>query len=305
MRLATIRTPAGPRAVHIDGNSAIECGPPDVGAPLAEQDWRTRAALAQGPRRLIDDLDYAPLVPRPGKIIGAGLNYRSHIQEMRRDLLLYPTLFARFPEVLLGQYDDLVLPAESQAVDWEAELAIVIGSRTRPADESAACSALAGYTIVNDISMRDRRFQTREWLQGTIFEATAPFGPHLVTPDAIISCRIDGELLRESTIRSAVRPHYARRLHLHDHHPQSRRCDRHRHDRRRRSCPGTGAIPTTRADAGDEHRGNRPGRHTDSRNDGWCHEFDSARQESPRFPPRRPPHRTHQLTPHQPHGVGR
>jgi acylpyruvate hydrolase len=205
MRLATIRTSSGPRAVRIDGAVAIECGPSDVGTLLAETDWRTTAAAAQGARHALDDLRYDPVVPRPGKIIGVGLNYRSHIREMGRELPAYPTLFAKFPETLLGPYDDLVLPSESNAVDWEAELAVIIGSRTRHADESSARQAIAGYAVINDVSMRDWQFRTREWLQGKIFEATAPFGPYLVTPDevppnAAISSSVDGEVMQSSTI---------------------------------------------------------------------------------------------------------
>jgi len=124
---------------------------------------------------------------------------------MGRDLPQYPTLFAKFPEVLIGPYDDLVLPEESDAVDWEAELAVVIGASVRRADETTARKAIAGYTILNDVSMRDWQFRTREWLQGKIFEATAPFGPHLVSPDdvpadAAIRTSVDGEIMQSSTI---------------------------------------------------------------------------------------------------------
>jgi acylpyruvate hydrolase len=205
MRLATIRTPAGTSAVRIDGGTAIECGPADVGALLAQSGWRDSAAHADGPRHRVADVTYAPVVPKPGKIICVGLNYRAHISEMGRDLPQYPTLFAKFPEVLIGPYDDLVLPEESNAVDWEAELAVIIGSSARHVDEEAARKKIAGYTVLNDVSMRDWQFRTREWLQGKIFEATAPFGPHLVTPDevppnAAISTSLDGEVMQASTI---------------------------------------------------------------------------------------------------------
>jgi len=205
MRLATIRTPHGTRAVRIDADSAVECGQPDVGALLAQSDWRSVAAAADGPKHALQDLRYAPVVPRPGKIIAVGLNYRSHIKEMGREMPVYPTLFAKFPEVLIGADDDLVLPVESDAVDWEAELAVVIGATVRHADEQTARQAIAGYSVLNDVSMRDWQFRTKEWLQGKIFEATAPFGPHLVTPDevpadAAISSEVDGEVMQASKI---------------------------------------------------------------------------------------------------------
>jgi acylpyruvate hydrolase len=205
MRLATIHTPAGARAARIDSDAAVECAASDVGHLLAQADWIHAATDADGPRHPLNDLRYAPVVPKPGKIICVGLNYRTHIAEMGRDLPQYPTLFAKFPEVLLGPYDDLLLPEESHAVDWEAELAVVIGASVRRVDETAARQAIAGYTILNDVSMRDWQFRTTEWLQGKIFEATAPFGPHLVSPDevpsnAAISTSLDGEIMQSSTI---------------------------------------------------------------------------------------------------------
>jgi acylpyruvate hydrolase len=205
MRLATIRTGSGTRAVRIDGDTAIECGATDVGALLATEDWRRTAERANGVEHLAGDLNYAPVIPRPSKIICAGLNYRSHITEMGRELPTYPTLFAKYPEALIGPYDTLTLPAESEEVDWEAELAVVIGRRTRHVDHAGAMAAIGGYTIINDVTMRDWQFRTGEWLQGKTFEATAPLGPHLVTPDELapdakITCVLDDEVVQESTI---------------------------------------------------------------------------------------------------------
>ena len=205
MRLATIRTESGTSAVRIDGDEAVECGASDVGTLLASADWRARAGAADGPRHPLADLSYAPVVPRPGKIICVGLNYRSHISEMGRELPKYPTLFAKYPEALIGAFDPLTLPAESDQVDWEVELAVVVGRRVRHANADAAVDAIAGYSIINDVTLRDWQYRTSEWLQGKTFEATAPFGPHLVTtdeiaPNAKISCLIDGEVVQDSTI---------------------------------------------------------------------------------------------------------
>jgi acylpyruvate hydrolase len=209
MKLATIRTDGGTAAVRVDGDTATEIGVRDVGALLAAPGWRARAAAAGGPRHRVGSLEYAPVVPRPGKIICVGLNYRTHIQEMGRELPAYPTLFAKFPEALLGPYDDLVLPAESDAVDWEAELAVVMGEQVRHADADSARTAIAGYAVLNDVSLRDWQFRTSEWLQGKTFEATTPFGPHLVTtdevaPDAQIVCELDGEVVQAARISDLV-----------------------------------------------------------------------------------------------------
>ncbi|MGS2619727.1 fumarylacetoacetate hydrolase family protein [Micromonospora sp. LZ34] len=180
-----------------------------MGALLATAGWRERATAGTGQRWPIADLDYAPVVPRPGKLICVGLNYRTHITEMGQHLPEHPTLFSKYPEALLGAYDVLDLPPESDAVDWEAELAVVVGERVRRADLVAAQEAIAGYTVLNDISMRDWQFRTVEWLQGKTFEASTPFGPHLVTPDEVdpdaeISCRIDGEVVQRSSIADLV-----------------------------------------------------------------------------------------------------
>jgi acylpyruvate hydrolase len=205
MRLATIRTASGTSAVRIDGDVATECAADDLGALLASGDWEATARAADGPRHAVSDLSYGPVVPRPGKIICVGLNYRSHILEMGRELPEYPTLFAKYPEALIGALDPLVLPAESEQVDWEAELAVIVGRQVRHADAATAAAAVAGYSVINDVTLRDWQFRTREWLQGKTFEATAPFGPHLVTPDEVapdakIGCQVDGEVVQDSTI---------------------------------------------------------------------------------------------------------
>jgi acylpyruvate hydrolase len=205
MRLATIRTQSGTSAVRIDGDLAIEIHADDVGSLLAAGDWRAQATAADGPQHRTVDVSYAPVVPRPGKIICVGLNYRSHITEMGRELPEYPTLFAKYPEALIGAFDPLILPAESDQVDWEVELAVVVGRRVRHADAAAASEAIAGFSVINDVTMRDWQYRTPEWLQGKTFEATTPFGPQLVTPDELapdakISCLIDGEVVQDSTI---------------------------------------------------------------------------------------------------------
>jgi acylpyruvate hydrolase len=205
MKLATLRTEHGDHAVRVDGNGYVDLGPGDVGALLAEPGWRSRAANAVGEVRPVDPARLAPVVPRPGKIICVGLNYRTHIAEMGRDLPAHPTLFAKFAEALIGPYDELTLPPESDCVDWEAELAVVVGSRVRRADRAEAEAAIAGYTVMNDVTLRDWQFRTREWLQGKTWEATTPLGPYLatpdeLTPDAAISCTVDDDIVQQSTV---------------------------------------------------------------------------------------------------------
>jgi acylpyruvate hydrolase len=209
MRLATIRTAAGTRAIRIDGDRAIETGHPDVGVLLGEPNWRERATAADGPSHDRAALDYAPLVSRPGKIVCVGVNYAAHIAEMGREAPAYPTLFAKYAEALVGAYDDIILPSASDAVDWEAELAVVIGAPARHIDESAAELAIAGYTVLNDVTARDWQYRTLQWLQGKTFEATTPIGPELVTADEAgsgldLRCEVDGEVVQTANTGDLV-----------------------------------------------------------------------------------------------------
>ncbi|GGN23491.1 2-hydroxyhepta-2,4-diene-1,7-dioate isomerase [Lentzea pudingi] len=202
MKLATVSTEHGFRVVAAKANGYVDLGPGDVGSLLASGGL---PPAADGEVLEIDPARFAPVIPNPGKIICVGLNYRTHIIEMGRALPTRPTLFAKYPEALIGPHETLVLPPESESVDWEAELAVVIGHRVRRADGATAENAIAGYTVMNDVTLRDWQFRTQEWLQGKTWEATTPLGPHLVTPDelssdAVISCAIDGEIVQKSTI---------------------------------------------------------------------------------------------------------
>lgn len=185
MRLATVRTPEGTRAVRVDGDRHVDLGVPDVGALLRRPDWRELAESASAQDAAAAQAELAPVVPFPGKIVCVGLNYRTHILEMGRELPQHPTLFAKYAEALIGPADAIALPPESDAVDWEAELALVVGRSVRRADDDEAAAAIAGFTVLNDVTARDWQFRTPQWLQGKTFEATTPVGPVLVTPDEL------------------------------------------------------------------------------------------------------------------------
>ena len=124
------------RAVRVDGDAMVDLGAPDIGTLLrdpalarARQSKRRRRGQVDGWRGRL-----GPVLPSPGKIVCVGLNYRSHILEMGRELPAHPTLFAKYTDALVGPYDDVELPPESDAMDWEAELAVVIGRSVRRAD---------------------------------------------------------------------------------------------------------------------------------------------------------------------------
>ena len=208
MRLATIRLGATTAAVRVEGDSAVETGFTDVGE-LLRADGLGAASTADGARHDFAAADLAPVVPRPGKIVCVGLNYRNHILEMGRDLPEYPTLFAKYPEALIGARDRIQLPPESDQVDWEAELALVIGRPVRRASAAEAEAAIAGYAILNDVTMRDYQYRTPQWFQGKTWDNSTPFGPVLVTPDELpgqapMTTHVDGEELQRTTIDDLV-----------------------------------------------------------------------------------------------------
>ncbi|MFT4009654.1 MAG: fumarylacetoacetate hydrolase family protein [Nocardioidaceae bacterium] len=124
-----------------------------------------------------------PVVPHPQKIICVGLNYRTHIHETGRDDSSYPVLFTKFATSLVGPYDPILVPAESAQVDWEGEIAVIIGTPARRVSHQKALSHVAGYSIANDVSMRDFQHRTHQWLQGKTWDSSNPLGPELVTPE--------------------------------------------------------------------------------------------------------------------------
>ncbi|HTT55043.1 MAG TPA: fumarylacetoacetate hydrolase family protein [Streptosporangiaceae bacterium] len=206
MRLATIRTRAGQTAARLDGDMLIPLAAADVGELLAAAADGTAVPERPGDNPVPAGVaSYAPVVPRPSKIICVGLNYREHILETGRELPEYPTLFAKFADTLMGARDELRLPALSDRIDWEAELAVIIGRPVYRASRDEAAAAIAGYAVSNDVSVRDWQRRTMQWLQGKAFQHTTPVGPYLVTGDEVgdaadlgIRCDVDGAVRQQS-----------------------------------------------------------------------------------------------------------
>ena len=208
MRLATVRTGDGTHAARVEGDTLIELDAADVGELLRAGassmvvGASMGAGVPTGEEYPVAEADFAPLVIDPGKIICLGLNYEDHILEMGRELPAFPTLFAKYTGALIGAHDPIELPLASDAVDWEVELAFVIGRSVRHATATEAAAAIAGFTVANDISMRDYQSRSIEFLQGKTFEHSTPVGPWLVTPDEVggahpdleVKCEVDGEV---------------------------------------------------------------------------------------------------------------
>jgi 2-keto-4-pentenoate hydratase/2-oxohepta-3-ene-1,7-dioic acid hydratase in catechol pathway len=214
MKLATLRTADGgtTAALAVSTESYVPLPGADVGSFLADPQWRTildRATASASDGGIIQagENDLAPLL-RPGKVVCCGLNYSDHILEMGRELPAYPTLFAKFADTLTGPLETIEIRG-SERVDWEAELAVIVGSPLFEADEDEAERAIAGYTVANDISMRDWQNRTLQWFQGKAFDASTPVGPVMLTADIApegfeVRGYVNGELVQTGNTATLV-----------------------------------------------------------------------------------------------------
>ncbi|MBB3664457.1 acylpyruvate hydrolase [Prauserella sediminis] len=151
------------------------------------------------------------MVTSARKVVCCGHNYRGHILEMGRQIPSHPTLFAKFVDTLAGPHDVVEVPEWARGMDWEAELAVIVGRPVRFADRESAAAAIAGYAAANDVSVREWQNHTSQWLPGKAFDATTPLGPVLVTPDELdpsegleISCRVNGTTVQRADTTDLV-----------------------------------------------------------------------------------------------------
>jgi len=207
MKLATVAHEGRTTAAVLDGDRWRALPADDLSALLATTAPDRLAALVGA--ELPGAIPVLPL-PSPRKVVCCGLNYADHITEMGRELPQHPTLFAKFADTLTGPEDDLSLP-HGLDVDWEAELAVVVGVELRGADRDTAGRAIAGYTVANDISVRDWQKRTLQWFQGKAWDRTTPLGPVVVTPDELdpvagveVICRVNGVERQRGNTRTLV-----------------------------------------------------------------------------------------------------
>jgi 2-keto-4-pentenoate hydratase/2-oxohepta-3-ene-1,7-dioic acid hydratase in catechol pathway len=220
MRLVSFDTPTGPLAALLrDGRIYDIWGDAFAGVPHEE---RTILALLQGGllREVtaveddgvpIEGVELLPPIGRPGKIICIGLNYRAHAEEGGLDPPETPTFFAKWTNALAGSGGTVKLPEWSAKVDYEAEVAFVIGERAKDVSEENAMDYVAGYTLLNDLSARDYQFKTPQWMPGKVFDGAAPCGPALVTPDEAgphdaieIELTLNGERMQEGSTADLI-----------------------------------------------------------------------------------------------------
>jgi 2-keto-4-pentenoate hydratase/2-oxohepta-3-ene-1,7-dioic acid hydratase in catechol pathway len=213
MRIVTYRSERGARAGLLRDDGVV-----DVWDGLDGDGSSVRDLLATGRLGDLDGLaeaaadlatdeaDLLPPVPDPDKIVCIGLNYRAHAAEAGIEPPEAPTFFAKFRNALAPPGASVELPAASRKVDFEAEVAFVVGRRCKEVDESEAADYVAGYTLLNDLSARDLQFATPQWMPGKVFDSSAPCGPALVTPDEALadgpisfSLTLNGERMQEAT----------------------------------------------------------------------------------------------------------
>lgn len=215
MKLATIQLAEGTQAAVEVASGYLPLAASNLSELLSDGTWKQQveAALAAHQESEIIPGETVALsnpLPAPAKVICCGLNYSDHITEMGRELPEYPTLFAKFADTLTGPTDQLNI-RHSTNVDWEAELAVVVGQRLSDATADEASEAIAGYTVANDVSLRDWQRRTLQWFQGKAFDASTPIGPVLVTTDEIdpvagveVICRINGEEVQRGNTKTLV-----------------------------------------------------------------------------------------------------
>jgi len=150
-------------------------------------------------------------IPRPGKIICVGLNYRDHAKESGLELPSAPLLFAKWPSALIGDGRAIELPDTSNEVDYEAELGVVVGRGGRRISEGQALEHVAGYLCLNDVSARDVQFADRQWTRGKSFDTFCPVGPRLIPPEQVgdpqdlrVRCFVNGEMMQDGSTRDMI-----------------------------------------------------------------------------------------------------
>jgi len=200
--------------VVTDDNKVLDLGAalgpdyPDLISVLAAQNTSIVNEALAGHAADLDfaDLALLPVIPNPGKIFCIGLNYDDHVKETKKEKTEAPTIFTRFAESQVAHGDSIVLPPESIKLDYEGEIAVIIGKPGRRISEEAAWDHIAGYACYNDGSIRDWQTATSQWIPGKNFYRTGGFGPWMVTADQItpnqemtLVTRLNGQEMQRTT----------------------------------------------------------------------------------------------------------
>jgi acylpyruvate hydrolase len=209
MRFVNYATDDGPRAGILRDGRVLEVRDAPTGGLQALLAAGRLDAAEAGDE--VHDAELRPPIHRPGKVICIGLNYRAHAEEGGREAPDTPAFFAKFATSLRPDGATVELPRWSSKVDYEAEVAFVIGERAKDVSEENAMDHVAGYMLLNDLSARDYQFKTPQWMPGKVFDGAAPCGPALVTPDEAgphdaieIELTLNGERMQEGSTADLI-----------------------------------------------------------------------------------------------------
>lgn len=214
MKLISFRNQGVPSYGIVDGDEVLDLTPilgtqaPDLKTLIAKDllGAAAEAAKTHQPTLKFSQLELLPVIPNPGQIFCIGLNYGEHVQETGHKVTEAPAIFLRLPESQVAHGQDILRPAESHRLDYEAEIAIVIGKGGRRIQEEDAWDHIAGYSCYNDGSVRDWQVATSQWTPGKNFYRTGGFGPWLVSSDEIAPGQVmhmqtilNGQVLQDTT----------------------------------------------------------------------------------------------------------
>jgi 2-keto-4-pentenoate hydratase/2-oxohepta-3-ene-1,7-dioic acid hydratase in catechol pathway len=209
MKIAQFYQDEGIRVGYIHGDSLL---PVNFEGDMIDLIEGGQTPEARGESIPLDHVKWAPAVTRPSKIIALGLNYEDHAEESKGKPPEAPLVFAKFPNSLIGHNDEIVWDAKiTTKVDFEAELAVIIGMETHDCPEGQAMGAVLGYTCANDVSARDLQFGDGQWVRGKSLDSFCPLGPWVVTADELpdphslkIRCLLNGQLMQDSHTGSMI-----------------------------------------------------------------------------------------------------
>lgn len=188
----------------------IDSAPTDLKAAIADNVLST---LESSETFAYSQISLLPVIPNPNKIFCVGHNYESHRKETGRDEVANPSIFIRFADSLTAHKSEILMPKVSTSLDYEGELAVIIGKGGRAIAEAEAMNHVAGYACFNDASIRDWQWHTRQFTPGKNFPTTGPFGPYMVTPDEAgnlehvhVITRLNGEVMQDQPIGDMIFP---------------------------------------------------------------------------------------------------
>jgi len=190
-------------ALPADMLRLLEAGPSALDA--------ARSAATRAPRHTLEQVSLEAPIARPPKVLAVGLNYADHVAETGRDTPTIPILFNKQSTAANGPFGEIVRPRVSPALDYEGEFGVVIGKRCRHVPREHAHEVIAGYTVVNDVSVRDWQVRSPTMTMGKSFDTHCPFGPAIVTPDELpdphdcdLRTYVNGELRQQSNTRELI-----------------------------------------------------------------------------------------------------